>query len=456
MKKAVSLFLCLLFAVPALAEDRALLVGVGKYRNRKDNLPGIGKDIAAMSEAAELLGFPASGIMTVRDERATLAGLKKAIEDWLVSGVSPRDRVLFYFSGHGSRVRDREGDEADGLDEVLVTHDFGLTSGRVVRGLVDDEFGRLISRIPAKRIFLFIDACHSGTSARTYGRLYYRFLHYPDVPRGRMRGGFAPGLTRGGSDFVMLGAARDNESAVGNELGGYFTRGVAAGIRAAALSKTKLTIRELRKTAEAYIRDNLIQHPKLVHHPGLDGNMKLAEADLFDKTAAVPQTVQEEPPAPTPAEPQGLWSRMERLVGDASYRVQVRANQTRLKIGDSLVISFRVSGPGYVNAFHVNKGDERATVLFPNKHHQDNHVKAGRTVVIPAPGDGFALEARPPSGESLILVLHTASMFNAYQDGVGAAGPFKTMPARSFRGFTDGKRMSGAYGAGRLTVVVSE
>lgn len=38
---------------------------------------------------------------------------------WLVAGVRPGDSLFFHFSGHGSQVKDRDGDEDDGYDEVF-------------------------------------------------------------------------------------------------------------------------------------------------------------------------------------------------------------------------------------------------------------------------------------------------------------------------------------------------
>jgi hypothetical protein len=67
------------------------------------------------------------------------------------------DVVVFYYSGHGSNVKDTNGDEVDGLDEVLVSVDFESIS--------DDELNRVIKTNLKKDVSLFImcDCCHSGT-----------------------------------------------------------------------------------------------------------------------------------------------------------------------------------------------------------------------------------------------------------------------------------------------------
>lgn len=36
---------------------------------------------------------------------------------WLVRGARADDALFFHYSGHGGQVRDRDGDEIDGMDE---------------------------------------------------------------------------------------------------------------------------------------------------------------------------------------------------------------------------------------------------------------------------------------------------------------------------------------------------
>jgi hypothetical protein len=66
------------------------------------------------------------------------------------------DRLVFYYVGHGTNVRDLDGDEADGQDEAFVFDD-GV--------VIDDD---LISHLctnknPSNAIVLVTDACHSGS-----------------------------------------------------------------------------------------------------------------------------------------------------------------------------------------------------------------------------------------------------------------------------------------------------
>ncbi|MEW5725105.1 MAG: caspase family protein [Thermodesulfobacteriota bacterium] len=451
-----SIFVYLLFCFytsPALAEDRALLVGVGHYHNPKHDLPGIDKDLAAMREICGLLGFQPEQVMTLEDGQATIEAVRRAVEGWLVKGTGQDDRALFYFSGHGSRTWDQDGDEPDNSDEVLVTYDFGPSGDKFVSGLVDDEFGTWLDRIPARMTFVFLDACHSGTATRRFGDLVSRFLYYEGMPPSRE--GFRPiTAKRGGGRVLLLSAAQDDELAVGNDEGGYFTGALADAIRRAAAQGTGLTMQELQVQAGDYIQKNM-SDPALVHHPNLYGDLALAGVDLFRSSAPVPAAAS--PPAQEPARPADLWSQLEALADQASYHVPVTVNKSRLKMGENLVVTCRVGGPGYLNVLHLTQGEDQAAVLFPNKYHQQNQVGADATVTIPGPGDGFALKAQPPAGQSLVVIFHTQKNVNAYINGVGdPAALFRNVNLGAARNLFLDQAGAEGYGAGKVVTVVEE
>ncbi|KAJ6836554.1 uncharacterized protein M6B38_326100 [Iris pallida] len=109
--------------------------------------------------------FPESSIIMLTEEERdpykipTKHNINMALY-WLVQGCQPGDSLVFHYSGHGSRQRNYNGDEADGYDETLCPLDFE-TQGMIV----DDEINRAIVRpLPrGVKLHAFIDACHSGT-----------------------------------------------------------------------------------------------------------------------------------------------------------------------------------------------------------------------------------------------------------------------------------------------------
>jgi len=138
---------------------------IGLNQLNKSSYPGVPPLAACMNDAndmyalAEKIGFDAS---TLCDDSATYGKVVNAIADKanrLVAG----DIFWITYSGHGSQVRDADGDEADGIDETWCLYD---------RQIVDDKLFDLWSRFKeGVRIVIFSDSCHSGTIARAINSL---------------------------------------------------------------------------------------------------------------------------------------------------------------------------------------------------------------------------------------------------------------------------------------------
>ena len=79
------------------------------------------------------------------------------------------DRVVITFSGHGSRVPDRDGDERDGVDEIICPHD--IAEGHWISD--DDLYEMFRSAAFGARVFFLSDSCHSGTLHRLAPPLSY-------------------------------------------------------------------------------------------------------------------------------------------------------------------------------------------------------------------------------------------------------------------------------------------
>ena len=167
------LLMSILIVSAARGEDRALLIGVGRYAGITARLNGVSLDISMMSEVAELLGFTGHEIKVLEQEAASTARVYETIEEWLVKGAGPDDRVLFYFSGHGSQIPDENNDEKDQFDEVLLLYDVALTEKRgqqtLTGVLVDDHFNHMLGRMKSRNVLVILDACHSGSATRSLG-----------------------------------------------------------------------------------------------------------------------------------------------------------------------------------------------------------------------------------------------------------------------------------------------
>ena len=78
------------------------------------------------------------------------------------------DLVWIHYSGHGTYIRDSNGDERDGRDECLCPVDY--TKSGFIR---DDDIAVLLSRFnPRTKVIFIADCCHSGT----IGDLKFRWV----------------------------------------------------------------------------------------------------------------------------------------------------------------------------------------------------------------------------------------------------------------------------------------
>jgi hypothetical protein len=148
---------------PELTPDRtslrknALLIGCN-YRNSTNELYGCINDATNIGQVlTTTYGFDNVKLMT--DDTPTIPSKNNILAEIkaLLNNASSGDVLFLSFSGHGINVRDKNGDEKDGLDEVLVSIHLEL--------ITDDELNRLIRKHLKKNVTLFalFDCCHSGT-----------------------------------------------------------------------------------------------------------------------------------------------------------------------------------------------------------------------------------------------------------------------------------------------------
>jgi hypothetical protein len=97
---------------------------------------------------------------------ATRTNILRSVE-WLVTGAKAEDRLIFYYSGHGSQLPNQPGGDAepDGKDETLVPHDYA-TAGMIR----DDDLQNMFKTLPrGVNLEVICDSCHSGTVTRALG-----------------------------------------------------------------------------------------------------------------------------------------------------------------------------------------------------------------------------------------------------------------------------------------------
>jgi len=219
---------------------KALLVGINKYKPELGaDLQGCVNDVETMhSILTNKYGFMPENIRTIVDERATRQGILDRLK-WLLDGAKAGDELVFHYSGHGSQVRDRDGDELeDQLDEILCPHDLDWDNP-----LTDDILAAMFKQLP-KGVYLTMicDACHSGTMSRSINPMRQaRNILPPFDIRSRSLGQILPKnkmgkkQTEGPQNHVLLSGCKDSQTSadayIDGKRQGAFTWSLATAIR---------------------------------------------------------------------------------------------------------------------------------------------------------------------------------------------------------------------------------
>jgi len=273
---AIGILISLLIT-QAAAQERvgrhALIIGVSSYKDpAADPLKGVPHDVISAGKIADSMGVPRSNQIVLQNENADKASILRELNN-LSKRVAPGDRVLVYYSGHGTRWPDAQGKCVEGLypyDGQTITH---------------AEFAEKIAPLSkiADKLITIVDACHSGgvVAARTRslgnGALASKFFSKGNGSDAQDCSKVANSKTRGLFDNVTrLGALQENTveiaAALPNEQswddpnrGGLATQG----IRDCLLGTAKdidgsggINLQEIQQCAQRFVNDRVAEQPK--------------------------------------------------------------------------------------------------------------------------------------------------------------------------------------------------
>jgi len=175
--------------------------------------PGADVDAAWFYARASSAGYTSWLLL---DENATWSNVTNVVRQAAAS-VSEDGVLVVSMAGHGSQIRDNDGDEADGLDETVC-----LWDGQVR----DDRVLALLHSLPPLRVLLINDQCHSEGNFRSIVRTaqqlvslgYWGRVRPPDMVerRGNWNG-----------QLIQLAACREADYATGTSEGGSWSLSLA-------------------------------------------------------------------------------------------------------------------------------------------------------------------------------------------------------------------------------------
>jgi len=140
------------------ARKKAICIGINDYPGSSNDLKGCVNDARNWASLLkDIFGFYIEKLML--DKGAKKALVINAMKNLLAGSVAGDVRVVTY-SGHGTNVRDKNGDEADGRDEAWCLYDGNL---------IDDDIKDIIATLPnGVKLTIICDSCHSGTVTRAF------------------------------------------------------------------------------------------------------------------------------------------------------------------------------------------------------------------------------------------------------------------------------------------------
>lgn len=276
--------------LPPLPRRHALLVGINDYsasdlrgaaespksaRSEWPSLSGAVNDVNAVREVLETsFGFERDDILMLTDQSATRVAILKAIETHLVGSLREGDLAVFYYSGHGSQVRNSKSKERDQLDESIVPADAPLGVPDIRDKELRQAFNRLLDK--GVRVAIVLDSCFSGSGVKFPSATSPRRVK-PDLRDVADGSDYGPRPEERGA--LVLSAAQDDEFAwettVETEDGiadfGAFTWALLRSLRSAAeresAERVFLRARAWLRAAKRFQEPVLAGIPKVRRNP---------------------------------------------------------------------------------------------------------------------------------------------------------------------------------------------
>jgi len=139
-------------------KKKAICIGINDYPGTANDLKGCVNDARNWANLLKSrYGFQINNMLL--DVGANKAAVIRALKE-LISSAVIGDNLVVTYSGHGTNVKDTNGDEEDCRDEAICLYDGYL---------IDDELRDIISKLPSGvKLTVISDSCHSGTVTRAF------------------------------------------------------------------------------------------------------------------------------------------------------------------------------------------------------------------------------------------------------------------------------------------------
>jgi hypothetical protein len=468
----------LLIALPAAAENHALIMWIGDYGNPRSDLPGIDLDAANARTIAKAMGVAPKNMTEISNANLTRANMGAALAG-LQSRILDGDKVFLYYSGHGAQIPGRNTSAR--CTEALVARD-GL--------FLDADLQEALTRLgrKASQVVMMNDSCFSGGAATKSlappsDGSRPKFLPPDAKTNTAITNDYSCGnptnvnkLSRSldgmakdtrGPQVLYVAASTDTQVSLATRKGSIATLAWAACLTAANADTNgsgSINGEEMMECAQA-----VIDHWGAKQTVMLQGNAKLplsfvsnassatpAAAAPIDPPATAPAAAQAAPPAAPPAAAPAAPATVNaaqalhdlRAAADRGYQVQITLARNSLRIGkDLLDFSVSTNREGYLYLLQVGSDGKTFNLLFPNKIDTDNAVQPG---TYRFPRDSWRVRAGGPAGTShLVAIVSPVRKDLSREMDLSSVFPSSTANAASTRTLIVEATGAGGAGGGR-------
>ena len=227
---------------------KALLIGIN-YKDTSHELTGCIEDTNSVNTFLEKNGY--SDIKKLTDEtevKPTRDNIMNELTD-LLTNSEDGDLIFIHYSGHGSYVLDKNGDELDKRDEVIIPLDFNVISDDELKSIINNNMKQNTN------IIAIFDCCNSGTALDLKYQCLER-LNYDNITE-NLKNEETPG------NVIFISGCRDEQFSVELNIDGK-TQGAMTWSLLSILNKTpNISWRNLIKNIRGILRYTSYQIPQL-------------------------------------------------------------------------------------------------------------------------------------------------------------------------------------------------
>ena len=426
---AAALAVVLAIGVPtsaALAEDRALIIGIDAYETGVNPLKGPVRDARMMAEMAQKVwGFAPNQIRLLLDRDASAKNILASFKQWLIDGTKPGDRVFLYFSGHGAQFDAPDTAEDPNLQwQALVGYNPPGEKG-IQLFVLDKHIRDLMKALPDREVVAVFDNCHSGTVTRGARKFSANAkIFEPDEtwipPRTKERPttrGLSrdqPGIVHGHPNVISFTAVTTSQlSLIEGNLGySVFTKRIFDGLMARKADRSgsgKVTVTQLfdyvRDETDAYCRANDAacreDGAAFGMTPELETPDKWRGLDLLAWRPKGGTSAGAAPAQPNNTEPS-------EVIGSGNVpppQVAISGGPV-IRVGETIRVGVQSKFKGYVIVLDISDNGQVAQ-LFPSKvcTKPTREVRVDAPLIMPDPTYGCVFRASDPGKGRIVAIV---------------------------------------------------